>query len=182
MGGLLLKLLKITCCDCISQPQRIQSEDESSSSCLSSCPWTWQEFSQHLRGIHPSAELLHSKGHGKWGHFPPKLSGCQPSQAEAELTQVLRDRSETFSRRCCRRQKIQRAKIMNGNPQHSKTFGSHLPQSILALFCQVTATLVSRLGHDHLHSSLTSFSYTSKKSSSKEEVTRKTSPSPGPCP
>lgn len=40
MGGLLLKLLKITCCDCILQPLRAQSEDTSSSSCLSWCPCT----------------------------------------------------------------------------------------------------------------------------------------------
>lgn len=78
MGGLLLKLLKITCCDCILQPLSAQSEDTSSSSCLSWWPWVPSDPSP--------AELLTSKGQGTWGNFPTKLTGCQPRQAEAELS------------------------------------------------------------------------------------------------
>lgn len=114
MGGLLLKLLKITCYDCILQPLSAQSEDMSSSSCLSWSPCTCTSSLSTSEASTPQQGAARLQRPWEVGTLSSKASwvSAQPGRGWP-VTQVLRYVNETFGKRCCRRQKGERAKITN---------------------------------------------------------------------
>lgn len=113
-GGLLLKLLKITCYDCILQPLSAQSEDTSSSSCLSWSPCTCTSSLSTSDASTPQQGAARLQKPWEVGTLSSKASwvSAQPGRGWP-VTQVLHYVNETFGKRCCRRQKGERAKIMN---------------------------------------------------------------------
>lgn len=132
MGGLLLKLLKITCCDCILQPLSAQSEDTSSSSCLSWWPWTCMNS---LRSI-PQQSWSAPEARKSGGISQQSSEGVSPGRQRLSCDTGTAQSQWNLWQEVLQEAKRRDSKDNNKNTQHRNPFGWHAPQSILPLlFC-----------------------------------------------
>lgn len=123
---MLLELLKITCCDCISQPLHVRVKTHPAPPACPDTPVGTRVPSAPQR--HPTLPERAPKAMGV-GTFSSRAQWVTAQAGRGWAgTQVLHYINKTFSRRCCRRQKGERAKIMNKNSTGTPL--AHMPHNL----------------------------------------------------